>query len=1213
MKTHFYDIESLSNVFSNCIFKPDENMADVYLLCDEPHLTSHPDFEKLLLQRIHEKNKNFNGGIRLLDLHEQACAEHFAMEFGLSDAYLINDPDSESTYGKQFRLVCDTDVGYDPDIHPYLLGYNSYNYDTTMLALFLYDAFYLVPAMGPNGFPIQTPTFKPPTAKQLRSYNDDLFRKQFKENMPVYLARARTPDGVGFEDANYQDRRWKIRKNMLMTGRHLDVARLNEKQSKVGLKRLLGMLGLQILESEKLSQNQDTIHNMDELLDLLAYNISDVVNLDKLFQHKVYKGQFQLKSRLLKTYPELIYDRVRPRGGKPEYRPDINPKSVRRDRLFIDSSSAQLTTKALCPYDHLSDIPVVDFLYPDPRKAKELGIPVVDVLEETKKFFYDNFPQPELRKEFDRIYNFYASIRGKNFNESANYRQDYPDSKGALNLKRHPKTDLNLFYYHKDGTPSTCFVTFSTGGIHGAEYNKARFDADMANYQQTVAIQEAVMRLYPNPVDLKVAKKVLVNGQEYTAGRFLAAGSTTKQASYKNLDKNRPVLFKLSEDGSTKLNPKYVYTSSDETNHEDFTSYYPNLLRMMMAFYNAGLGYDRYAEIFDNKQNYGFLMKSKTPMTPEQASMYRALREATGLPLDEFNVSQEERDLYDILRDGTKLMLNSASGAADANFESTIRMNNQIIKMRIIGQLFSYRIGQAQTLGGAKITSTNTDGLYSVLESSLNNILLEREAKNIGVEIEPEPTYLISKDTNNRIEMNPDTGKIQSASGGTLACRQGPNPTKALAHPAIIDWALTEYLIVAAVNEKGGYGNKYQGRSIGLDLDFDDALGESILKSATKAFPDRVKFLTMFQNIVASAPGSITYIFATKPGVPDKPIPMQHYNRVFIMKDDTADCVHLHAAAARKITPATLTKRKRDPNARMQQNDPLAMDVLLAQGVGYQDIPQDCEAIIKKVTNIEDNWYMFIQNADLNYLSDKEFNFIVDNLDYEKYLMLLRDAFENSWRNHIPDIHAANIVIGPFVAAIVPPKAAKTKKSRKDPALTAADITIQNGIATAKTIVAGQTANTNSDPQPDPDDSQLPFGLPADANVQNDNITDTTNTMRVQVLVPGQEPDADQKDEIPPATITAGTAPDADTATASLSVPDDDAKQPDDDAKQPDNTTSACASPGFLQSDVCDQLRNMLNDCMQTATRLTMKDDKGRTYQFGDKIHRLIEMALDLL
>jgi hypothetical protein len=81
---------------------------------------------------------------------------------------------------------------------------------------------------------------------------------------------------------------------------------------------------------------------------------------------------------------------------------------------------------------------------------------------------------------------------------------------------------------------------------------------------------------------------------------------------------------------------------------------------MMDAFFNTGLGYDRYGEIFDNKTKYGKLMKDKS-------------------------LTQAERDMYATMREGTKLILNSASGAGDANFESNVRMNNKIISMRIIG------------------------------------------------------------------------------------------------------------------------------------------------------------------------------------------------------------------------------------------------------------------------------------------------------------------------------------------------------------------------------------------------------------------------------------------------------------------------------------------------------------------------------------------------
>lgn len=136
---YFYDIESLVNVFSLCNYKPEENHTDVYLLCDDMYLMNVPNFETQLLDRIHEKNKNFNGTITLYNLQEREANEHLAATFGLSDAYMINDPNAKSSYPDKFRITCDTDPDYDENKHPFLGGYNSNNYDTTMLAIYFAD------------------------------------------------------------------------------------------------------------------------------------------------------------------------------------------------------------------------------------------------------------------------------------------------------------------------------------------------------------------------------------------------------------------------------------------------------------------------------------------------------------------------------------------------------------------------------------------------------------------------------------------------------------------------------------------------------------------------------------------------------------------------------------------------------------------------------------------------------------------------------------------------------------------------------------------------------------------------------------------------------------------------------------------------------------------------------------------------------------------
>lgn len=992
MKTNFYDIESMDNIFSLCNWRPDINQVDVYLLADDKALYTSPGFLDRLLQTMRDSNPNFDGTLAFYDLCDRKAGEHLAMTFGLSNAKLVNDPRSVSDYPAEFRPVCDTDPNYDENVHPYLMGYNSYNYDTTMLAQFLCMSF----ALDDPSHPM----YQPETAQAMYMFNTELFSERFKKDMSSrlrYIYKGKKLDGPSWDALA-----WRVRKSMLMSGRHIDVARLNEKQQHVGLKRIIGMLGGQILESKKIQPNQSHINDEDELRDMLAYNLSDCINLDKVvFHNKAYIGPFQLKKGLLKTYPELVYDRVTVPVNGSTYRPDIRPSRVRRDRLFIDSSSAQLATKALCPYGHLTDIPVVSFLYPSERKAKELGVPRVNILEQTKKFFYEWFPQPELRKEFDRIYQYYKNIEGKNFNDSKNYFEDYGrtnDFVPVSDIRAYATADSCIPYYDSDGKPTSGYAAFSIGGIHGAEYNLTLYQADCEEYENQKWLMEQAKAQYPDPVALRKAKTIDITMPDgevrtYTYKTFLKGSRTIPNSEYKDIEDNQPVLFKVDAKGA-KLNDRYAFTSAGPTNHEDFTSYYPNLLRMMSAFWNDGLGYDRYAEIFDNKTRYGYIMKKKNAhLTAEQAEYYRDLRELTALALDPLVISDAERTIYDVQRDGTKLVLNSASGAADANFESNIRMNNQIISMRIIGQLFSYTIAQAQAFAGARVTSTNTDGLFTILDKRVNNPILEAMSANIGVEIEPEDTYLISKDTNNRIELDAATRKIQRASGGTVGCQDGPNPQKSLAHPAIIDWALSQYLIAASLNDRG----------LDLSSDFDDDLGREIIDRARKEFDPR-KQLVMFQNIISNSTSTLRFNFCSTDDAPDIYTALQHYNRVYIMRDGTQNTVHLNVSAARKLTPAMIKKRTA-AHERLQQHDPIALHILAENGVTMGDIPSESEAIVTKVTKIEPEWYMLVCNKDTKYIPDSEVDWILSNLDYEKYLGLLRDSFTDSWKNTAPEGH----------------------------------------------------------------------------------------------------------------------------------------------------------------------------------------------------------------
>ena len=238
MIADFYDIESLSNVWTLANYQPYKDHIDLFILCDTPELYQTPNFYQQAVDSIHNANKNFTGTVTLYDMHDPQVIEFMARTFGLSTATYINNPNSpHDKYRGRYRIVCDTDPDYDDNKHPYYMGYNSQNYDTTMLAL-LFERSVQIIASGDL-------RIVPPSAAELRVLNNIMFNS-FRNSMPDILTRKpyRMPNGtIGYQRPDYQTDGYKIRKNMLMSGRHVDVARLNDKASKVALKRLLGMLG----------------------------------------------------------------------------------------------------------------------------------------------------------------------------------------------------------------------------------------------------------------------------------------------------------------------------------------------------------------------------------------------------------------------------------------------------------------------------------------------------------------------------------------------------------------------------------------------------------------------------------------------------------------------------------------------------------------------------------------------------------------------------------------------------------------------------------------------------------------------------------------------------------------------------------------------------------------------------------------------------------
>lgn len=1021
----FYDIEALSDAFTLAAFDVRHNGVELFCLI-EPGTALEADvrsvgagLEALIAERVFQKNPAFkpapgrpNPQVVLHDLGTLKGCVRLASLFGMFDGSDVCAPSDDDTFGGGFRLVTDVEDEYDPfAAHPYFAGYNSYEYDTTMLALFLMESF---ATLRSDRLSVQTDPgrtlegFRPTRPSIMRRHNDRLFSAEHHGFMPSYLIEGEASGGEGWNSLPS-----RLRKGMLDTGRHIDVARLNESQRFVGLKRQLGGLGRQILESDGLSHDAP-VRTVSELADLLAYNVSDVVGLSHLFAHPAYASAFDLKKGLLDEYPETVFDK-----GHQSGRVHIARDNVRMGRLTPDSTSAKFVGRILAPYKHLDDIEAVSFLYPSQRIVDEAAargeiIERRNVLDDCIAFFESVVPTDTdagraAHAQFAQVVAYYRDIEGTSFNESDEYQRAWPNTRvrQLQSLRQIPKLPNNVPYFRADGTPTTCFATFSTGGIHGAEYDEDAYRDAAAQIVDFNEMMRQVRMAYPDPLGFweeHPGKKtfVLADGREVSRSEVLVGGTTLKKLreraealteaaangadeqmlaelrdsfgkiGYRE-DKPLPELFERNADGSTKLKAKFVRTSCEQAIHEDFTSYYPNMLRNMSAFYNPDLGEDRYAKIFEDKERYGREMKRP-------------------------GISAEEKARLGVLRNGTKLILNSASGAGDTTHKTPIRMNNTIISMRIIGQLFSWRVGQAQAFEGARIISTNTDGLYSVLDEATNNRVLEEQSSIIRVDIEPETLFVISKDSNNRLELAVKPGTplwdapFISASGGTLACHEGPQPTKSLAHPAVVDWALARYLRYAA------------GGSVSLDEPLNRTAAMWLMQQARDQ-QDTLLATRLFQNVLAASSGKITFPFATDIATGAHRA-LGHYTRVFVVKEGTADAVNLQAAGSWVVNAASRAVREREGQPLAVRYDAVATPILLANGYsvdgrgGTHVLPAEQDIAVRKISGIEADWPMLVDNRDLVELGDAErYEQILSKLDLDIYVEILASTYESNWMN----------------------------------------------------------------------------------------------------------------------------------------------------------------------------------------------------------------------
>lgn len=897
----YYNIKSYKDIFVICFFYEINHLFEIYYLCESIHFGRNVGLmmEKVKNEMVEydgECEKRFSGEIRTYNLRDMKSNLRLAKLTGFVSDSL------------NYTITCDTDNGYSPEKYPYIMGYHNWNYGSSMLALYLCE----VLRTGTDGQPV----FVPVAPIVMNQFHEELHSQYFKKSMQERLKYIYTdnPDEIRRKETLKINGRYlkpvfhtnasKVRRYQFMTGRHVDIARLNEKKSDANLDKQTGILGYQIHDFNIPMTGQGEHEETGRYCKILERIVSETENLKNLFHDKNYIMTLKLKRQLIMDYPELVYEKQKG-SARENYKPDVKAEKIRYDRMTVNSTSAQIVSNCLCPYGTLRDIDTVSFLYPSKDKADQLGVPQVNVLDEIYKFIKEemrplvkDWQGRDILQKLKGMVDMFRSIEGRNFNDTL--------ASDAERLDQYSKK-INVPYMNQEGRYSDCYVTFSMGGLHGAQYNKEKFEQEIGT-----------------------------NGQ-------------------------MTGLFSEDADGNTVLHKKYTVTSFGKSNHEDFISYYTILLCNMEAFKNDGIGYDRYEEIFRRKEDLEKLMKDK-------------------------NLSKEQRELYTVMRENTKLILTSASGASDVNYNSSIRMNNRIISMRIIGQLFTWRIGQAQALKGAKVISTNTDGLYTVMDEKLNSEILEREAGKVYVGIKPEVVYLVSKDSNNRLEgvyngysgnsMNDIT--VTRAHGAQLNGMNGAITTKSPDHPVIIDWALAEILKWKALN----------GR---MD-EFSDEMGMNLIKRiALCQFPEKREYLRMFQHIISSSLDKKNYNFGTKVPYASNnsnkitPIAIAKCNRVFYVDSGKvpAKCrdqiIYLAAAYIR---------------SEMADIEKLALHVI-------KNLYHDENAIItgtpriKRINGIEYSIPCMIINDSLD-----STDFDPEWLNYEYYNYILGKTYKNNWQNN---------------------------------------------------------------------------------------------------------------------------------------------------------------------------------------------------------------------
>lgn len=750
----------------------------------------------------------------------------------------------------------------------------------------------------------------------------------------------------------------------------VDCALLNEKKVSggritVGLKTLVGVRGGSIIESESnKSGHSDNIYS-----DIL-YNINDVTELKDRVYPGLMEETFKIRENLLERFPHLA-----------------------KHGLTVNSTSANFVAGIVSPDKPIDDTPVVSFTYPAKHVADRLGVPQTNVLEDTKNWYMENIykrvkknnPKAANKNliQFMSIISLYKEVEGKNWNSSGRHYEKYhlPVHTKAERKALFDKWGTFLPLIDQYGNDTGTYVNFSLGGIHGAEIFKEQLDNDRAKIKELKDEYGLISKIPSGKVSLKLKNMIKFQSRtpykNYPEGLLheipYLAKKTEPSDEIIDPEEFSPFVYNKNK-GKEELDDRYVYTSVGNSVHQDFAGYYPMLMINLGVFYD-GHGKDPYNEVYNHR-----------------------LRVKKRLKTLEFG--SEEYKRTDIEQLGYKLILNSASGVLDADFDTNLRANNKAMAMRSIGQMFTYRIAAALAIEGARIPSSNTDGIYVFdMDIDENTKIVDRELKKLYISIDPEKLFLISKDANNRAEIK--NGQVTSARGASLTSWAGARVDNSLAHPAMVDRVMTYYLQMS-------------------DLKGDP--DKEVVRQAISKYLEEAKPLAMFENFPDGKDRTLVYMASWLMRSTSGSIFITDHETIWpgtcrIWLTKTGEVFSRFSTGKTKPSKKLDSWAEKLPDSQFM-GDPELIDYLLRLGIldkyfGNAITVEDYKAMRKqgskesvsivkqsKISSMPDGAKCQVNNASLFELSNEEIAKILHSLDWDAYVDMIAD-FAKSWHNKL--------------------------------------------------------------------------------------------------------------------------------------------------------------------------------------------------------------------